>query len=919
MAPINEYANEVRTLQGELQDAREAATKAHVQLLNAKALREGIEAQLRQELAQVRADLEVANKRVTNGWPVTAGRETATAPQPPKPAATPTVGASAMKATVNVGLGPDFFYGSQHHKDVRVLEHLALRNSSIRARDAIARSATNLLLDYNDIIRIAHAVQNGLIPREKAKEFRDWIPRSVLSLARVVADQNLIAQDQRDSIYLFRLANAIWGMNTFDSRAVLIYTDQLEAAREHAELEEIIKTAGLAESNPIQVALLRANVTTPSAGADEWMGELSEHYKSAGLSPIDLHMGDGDLLSRLNVPATAVDGGPLVTVMMPTHNGSRHILTAIESVLGQSWRNLELIVVDDSSKNSEWEALQTLAPADTRLKLIRLDSNQGAYRARLRAFAEARGEYVTVHDDDDWSHPQKIETQVQDLVSHPERVANMSYMTRIDEHGRFIRINDNPEFNQKNYSSLMIRRIEARRLGLWDELNRAADAEFHDRIHAATGQRVFAVVTPPLSFMRARTGSLTHGEIRKGGIDFARQTYGLFYQNWHKTIGQTGGGKVEFSAKERPFPIPNNLEPGQRQPDLPTLDAVYCTDLRFPGGNSSLTAAELRAMVADGMNVGIMHVASPVLRAPRPANPMIAEVVMELNIPVLAVEDSIHTRIAIVRNPSVLEYCDNLVSGVKADFVAVIANTAPMSINGTDACYDIAHAKLNAETLFRATATVFPESPQIRDILAAQDSSLEMSPTDWPGFLPQRRISLEPRRVMERKPRVGRHSRDHRLKWPDRPEDIVNAYVSDIFETRVLGGADSVKTTVDLEKLGVTVLPFGSQDPDQFLTEIDFWVYQHSRSLVESFGMATLEALAAGCIVVLPPYMERLFGSGAVYCEAQEIPNLVSQFWQRPDAFYAQSANAVSVASETFSDSAYLSRIRSILDRVRHD
>jgi glycosyltransferase involved in cell wall biosynthesis len=90
-----------------------------------------------------------------------------------------------------------------------------------------------------------------------------------------------------------------------------------------------------------------------------------------------------------------------VSVFMPTRNRVEWMARAVASVLGQSHRELELIVVDDGSTDATWERLQGIGTADPRLRIARHDTPQGAPASRNRALAMARGEFATGLDDDD--------------------------------------------------------------------------------------------------------------------------------------------------------------------------------------------------------------------------------------------------------------------------------------------------------------------------------------------------------------------------------------------------------------------------------------------------------------------------------------------------------------------------------------
>jgi len=91
----------------------------------------------------------------------------------------------------------------------------------------------------------------------------------------------------------------------------------------------------------------------------------------------------------------------LVSVYIPTHNRGASVEAAVRSVLTQTWRQLEVIVVIDGSVDDSLERLQRLAAADARLTVIHHATAKGAPHARNTAIRAARGEFVTGLDDDD--------------------------------------------------------------------------------------------------------------------------------------------------------------------------------------------------------------------------------------------------------------------------------------------------------------------------------------------------------------------------------------------------------------------------------------------------------------------------------------------------------------------------------------
>jgi glycosyltransferase involved in cell wall biosynthesis len=100
-----------------------------------------------------------------------------------------------------------------------------------------------------------------------------------------------------------------------------------------------------------------------------------------------------------------------VSVVVPCRNAAPFLARTLAAIVAQSWRDLEIVLVDDGSTDNSVEV--ALATADDRLHVIRQNASGGPSGPRNRAIAEARGRYVFFCDADDIMHPGKIERQVQ--------------------------------------------------------------------------------------------------------------------------------------------------------------------------------------------------------------------------------------------------------------------------------------------------------------------------------------------------------------------------------------------------------------------------------------------------------------------------------------------------------------------------
>src|SRR5574341_765066 len=101
---------------------------------------------------------------------------------------------------------------------------------------------------------------------------------------------------------------------------------------------------------------------------------------------------------------------PKVSIVLPTYNGARYLRQSIESCLNQTYKHIELIIVDDGSKDSTPEIVESYN--DPRIKYIKHKKNRGLPNALNTGFANTTGEYLTWTSDDNLYLPQTIEKMV---------------------------------------------------------------------------------------------------------------------------------------------------------------------------------------------------------------------------------------------------------------------------------------------------------------------------------------------------------------------------------------------------------------------------------------------------------------------------------------------------------------------------
>jgi glycosyltransferase involved in cell wall biosynthesis len=129
---------------------------------------------------------------------------------------------------------------------------------------------------------------------------------------------------------------------------------------------------------------------------------------------------------------------PLVSVIVPAWNAQATIEESLRSAAGQSYRDIEILVVDDGSTDRTAAIVERFCETEPRARLIRKE-NGGVASARNRAIAEATGEWIAPLDADDLWHPSKIEKEVAAAQSPPQRPGFVySWRRIIDEQGRVV-------------------------------------------------------------------------------------------------------------------------------------------------------------------------------------------------------------------------------------------------------------------------------------------------------------------------------------------------------------------------------------------------------------------------------------------------------------------------------------------------
>ena len=293
---------------------------------------------------------------------------------------------------------------------------------------------------------------------------------------------------------------------------------------------------------------------------------------------------------------------PAVSVIMATYNGVRTIRASIDSVLSQTCRDLELIVADDGSTDGTLAVLEGVG--DTRLRVLRNDTNMGVVASRNRCFSEARAPAVAMLDHDDLSAPTRLARQLAHLDANPDTVL-VGTEARVLDHCGLHRMSHpdktTPQLiawllqvaNPLVCSSVMFRADAVRRLGVFmqSSYTYADDYEFYHRM-AALGR--IARLDRPLTIYRVHAGNAYKRHEQTMLANAAR----VLVPGYRKLFG----GGAEEAAEQ----VVQHLSAGRPVKDWPTLQRVCAVFDR-------LNAASLAAPDMDAVSAALLKQQAGVL------------------------------------------------------------------------------------------------------------------------------------------------------------------------------------------------------------------------------------------------------------------------------------------------------------------
>lgn len=594
------------------------------------------------------------------------------------------------------------------------LEAVALQQGDPAVRDVFVHLAGGGAITYSQLA--ASLLDDGRPPRAMEPRSVDW--RWMAALARVVGLQNVAPDDTAVALALYRHLHERDHVASYGDVHVKLFADLLLSARCDAEAEALLRTGAIGGTDR---ALIRADLRNPwrggpfAASPTEWIADFQRgglFDGSPGLAIADHGLVPFDRLAAEHAPQVVADA--LITVIFPVYRPAETLRHALRSVLEQTWSDLEVLVVDDGSGPAYRDFLQELAASDPRVRLIVCEENRGAYAARNRGLALARGRFVAFHDHDDWSHPRRLERQVRPLLDDSRLVATHSRCARVDESLVFVHPGYHPI--RHNASSLMIRRRDVvLGVGHFDEVRKGADSEYHARIVAHFGRDAVENMRDEavLAAVRRLDRSLSRSDFRAGWHHPDRIWYRDSYRQWHRRAGPANVF-VDRRPESRPFTAPRSFVP--EPAPAPELDVVLLADWHADASITDRLVEWCRKAHTAGRRIGAAHrdsLAHTVRLRPSMHRGLVDLVHAGL-VEYVAPHDDCRIGVLLVAHPSLLDFSTRLAVPWTVRRTVVLGGLEPSAPGLDDALGR--EAANRAQSIFGGNVAMGHELPSVTEV-----------------------------------------------------------------------------------------------------------------------------------------------------------------------------------------------------------
>jgi hypothetical protein len=790
------------------------------------------------------------------------------------------------------------------------------------SEDLVALMASDGQLTFDEVLGLVRAVLAGERTAEEAAEVLD--PYALSSLVRLTAGLHasgqLMAGEFDDAADLAQVARMIRGDVRFSGTAARIEGQVNLAA---GRFEHVARMLAEDELNDDTEWMLSTELAHPANGApgashDDWLRLFNRRFQEFDLLPIAVADGDGAPFDRVvvDVPADRmIDDGPLVTVIMSTYCPDESFRTAVASLLRQTWRNLQILVIDDCSPPESDAVLAEVTGLDPRIEFVRMPVNGGTYRIRNEGIRRSRGEFITFQDSDDWAHPERIERQLAPLLADDSLVSTHSRCARVFPNLSTLNVGMN-SFRRCAPSTFFRKDVVIEALGGYDETRKEADNEFYERLKVVFGDDANLDLPDVLVLYHLSPGSLSRDEYRFAWQHGARAAYIQARRYWHRQIAAGRESPRLVPGGERRIHAPSRVLTG-KDADPVTCDVLWISDWRagLPryDGQIGLVDATLSA----GYSTLAAH-ATAIRHANRDR--------VELRDDILALQaagatrlvvwsEPTHARLAIVTDPELLNLTRQPADvSIRADRLIVAAPHPPEAPDGKWLAYCPAAVEAAARRMFGTAVDWLPASASIADGLRRLGAHNVLDPAHL-------LVTPEVRERPYRGARggdsliVGTCGLDPRRR--DRPNiKALQARLptSNDHDVRILDGRMCARQKENPRSMPLSwVAVDGITDDAGFQHQLDVFANIPTRTWGPFVPWTAVTALADGAVLVADPELEPFLGDAAVYAAAGEAEAALRPLIAEPGRLDDQRARGYAFCRDRASRRALVELIGTLL------
>lgn len=694
---------------------------------------------------------------------------------------------------------------------------------------------------------------------------------------------------------------------------------QIELLAAHGQRDEAVR---LVENNDFlrdfYYGYLKADLDNPVISGkvetySSWLTGFNRPFIANSLLPIRMRK-DGSH-SFDNIGAEDVElyrGGPKVSVIMTSYKPDcEAFLVAVQSILKQSWQNIELIIVDDASPREFKGVLTKAKNLDSRVKLIELPVNGGTYRARNAGIELATGEFITGQDSDDWSHPERIAHEVGYMLANPASTGVAVEAIRVDND--LVRMFPGRIPHRLCEVSLMLKTDLAREVGGYLDARKGADSEFRRRVEKFTGKNIHGIYKP-LYLIRIGHESLSDGDFKPGWSHPVRRAFWNASQHWHEN---TVSAEMRITdLKGLPLPVPNRFKITEPA-DLPNFDAVFVGDWRAYGGTQRAMIDGICALVNSGQRVGVMHLETPL--SPSKETTRLADELQTLindgEVEEIIPDESATAEVVLVQDPTVLQFSPQYAANLVSQVTLISTDLPPPSETTPDTWYLPETCNRVAQEMFTGRVLWTSMDPAVLRQLDQSSFRINICPVKMPVPFQSKNWMNSRVRLKDAKPVVGRHAINQNSQWPNELSSSDCLWPADAdLEVRILGDARSYLRKYHARRYPLSWVVFRDKDvrPEAFMRSIDFFIFFPDEEHTQSYCRQAVEAASSGALVILPPSFEESHKGSAIYADVCEVPDVVRAYAAEPDQYRLMVQECTGQLKQIYDNGAYVEFVQDL-------